>query len=122
MSNELSNNSENLAIRNDKGQLLPGVVLNPAGKPKGARHLSTILLEAIKRVSDDKGSSDDIEIVKALVTKAKSGDTKAIDIVFDRIEGKAPQKLEVDINDEETKDNALKIKALTEKLNALHGS
>lgn len=81
--------------RNEKGQILPGVILNPEGRPKGARHMSTLLLEAVKKVAEDKGSSEDVQIVKALIKKAKEGDTKAIDIVFDRIEGKAPQSIDI---------------------------
>jgi len=57
--------------------------------------MSTILLDAIKKVSEDKGTSEDVEIVKTLIRKAKQGDMKAIDIVFDRIEGKAPASLDV---------------------------
>ena len=114
----LENNSKNVE-RNEKGQLLPGSHLNLAGKPRGARHLSTLLLDAIKRVAQDTGNSDDIEIVKALIDKAKNGDTKAIDMVFDRIEGKAPQKIDITSNDE-TLGSTKEIKELTQKLNDIY--
>lgn len=81
--------------QNKPWQFQPGQSGNPAGKPKGIRHMSTLLLEAVKRVAQDGGTSEDVEIVRALVAKAKSGDTKAIDIVFDRLEGKAPQTIDV---------------------------
>lgn len=119
MAGKLSNNSGKSVQRNEKGQLLPGVVLNPGGKPKGVRHMSTLLAEAIKRVAEDTGTSHDVEIVQALVTKAKSGDMKAIDTVFDRVDGKAEQKIDITSN-EETIGASSEIKAITEQLNELY--
>lgn len=93
----LSNNSKDIVkTRDDKGRLLPGVILNPTGKPKGARHFSTLIREAITKVANDTGDSDDKLIVKALVEKAKEGDLKAVDIVFDRVDGKAEQTINLD--------------------------
>lgn len=69
---------------------------NLAGKPKGARHFSTLIREAITKVANDTGDSDDKLIVKALVAKAKEGDLKAVDIVFDRVDGKAEQTITLD--------------------------
>lgn len=69
---------------------------NANGKPKGARHFSTLIKEAITKVATDTGTSDDKEIVKALVAKAKDGDLKAIDIVLDRVDGKSEQTINLD--------------------------
>lgn len=74
----------------------PGQSGNPAGKPKGARHFSTLIKEAITKVAEDTGTSDDKEIVKALVMKAKQGDLKAVDMVLDRVDGKAEQTINLD--------------------------
>lgn len=49
---------------------------NPAGKPKGTRHASTKLRDAI--------ASDMTAIVAALVEKAKDGDTSAAALLFSR--------------------------------------
>ena len=51
---------------------------NPAGKPKGARHKTTLLAE--KLMQDDAGA-----VVKAVVGAAKGGDMTAARIVLDRI-------------------------------------
>lgn len=81
----------------------PGESGNPAGKKKGTRHFSTLIREAITKVATDTGTSDDKEIVRALVEKAKMGDLKAVDMVLDRVDGKAEQTInldgEVTIND-----------------------
>jgi hypothetical protein len=51
---------------------------NPAGKPKGARHKTTLLAERLLQ--------DDAEaVVKAVVAAAKGGDMAAARLVLDRI-------------------------------------
>lgn len=54
----------------------PGQSGNPAGKPKGAKHASTKLRDAIAK--------DLHVIVAALVEKAKGGDTGAAALLFSR--------------------------------------
>lgn len=58
------------------GQFRPGQSGNPAGKPKGTKHASTRLRDAI--------ASDLNDIVMALVEKAKAGDTGAAALLFSR--------------------------------------
>jgi hypothetical protein len=67
------NTVANLEHRFQKGQ--SG---NPAGKPKGARHKTTILAERLLL--------DDVEkIVNAVLTAARNGDMTAAKIILDRI-------------------------------------
>ena len=67
------NTVANLEHRFQKGQ--SG---NPAGKPKGARHKTTLLAERLMQ--------DDAEnIVNAVLTAARNGDMTAAKIVLDRI-------------------------------------
>jgi hypothetical protein len=56
----------------------PGLSGNPAGKPKGSRHRITLLAE--KLMQDDAE-----QVVRAVVTAAKSGDMTAARLVLDRI-------------------------------------
>lgn len=94
---DLTKDSKNIEkpMRNEKGQLLPGVVLNPKGKLPGTRHMSSLLAEAIKRVANDEGETEDVLILKALLKKAKAGSEKAIDMIFDRTEGKVDQGVQL---------------------------
>jgi hypothetical protein len=117
MAENLSNNSEEIVQRNEKGQLLPGVILNPAGKPKGARHMTTLLEEAIKKVADGDAEAADIQIVRKVIEKAKAGEFKHTELIWDRLEGKAPQKIELEGKLE--LEPSEKIKELAEKLKAL---
>jgi hypothetical protein len=51
---------------------------NPAGKPRGARHKTTLLAEKLMQ--------DDVEkIVNAVLTAARNGDMTAAKIILDRI-------------------------------------
>lgn len=95
--NEISQDTipENTGMKQDT-RFKPGVSGNPKGKPKGARHFSTLIRDAITKVATDTGTSDDKLIVKALIAKAKEGDLKAVDIVFDRVDGKAEQTINLD--------------------------
>ncbi len=83
-------------VREANGQLKKGVILNPKGKPKGTRHFSTLLKEAIIKVAEGDDMPADRMIVKQLVDKAKKGDLQAIDRVLDRVDGKAEQTINLD--------------------------
>jgi len=100
--------SENTTQNQEKKRrgFQPGVSGNPKGKPKGARHFSTLIREAIKKVAEGDDEPADRLIVKQLVERAKKGDLAAIDRVIDRVDGKAEQNinLEADVTIE---DNSL---------------
>lgn len=85
----------NQAQRDESGRFLPGISGNPAGKPKGIKHMSTLLGEAIRKVAEDEAEPQDVLIVKALLSKAKSGDISAIREVWDRLEGKPQQSTDI---------------------------
>lgn len=95
----LVNNSPEIAtppeepkpIRNEKGQLLPGVVLNPDGKPKGSKHFKTLFIEAVKEIGAKNAKGEDISkdkvIVKKIIDQAMAGNLKAADMVIGRVDG-----------------------------------
>jgi hypothetical protein len=70
----MSENSE----PNQGGRFQPGQSGNPAGKPKGARHRTTLLAEKLMQ-------ADAEDIVKSVLDAAKGGDMTAARIVLDRI-------------------------------------
>lgn len=90
-------NNSNKIERDANGRILPGQrALNPKGKPKGARHFSTLIREAIQKVAEGDAEPTDILIVKQLAKKAKEGDLRAMDMVFERVDGKAEQTINLD--------------------------
>lgn len=69
---------ENTGQIQAKGQFLKGKSGNPSGKPKGARHKSSLLAEQL--------FSDEIhEICGAVIEEAKSGNMQAAKIILDRL-------------------------------------
>lgn len=80
------------------GQFKPGQSGNPAGKPKGTKHLSTILRAMLNEEIEIDGKliKFDQALIKKLLKKASEGDIKAIQEVFDRTEGKAKQEIETE--------------------------
>lgn len=64
--------------RKQAGRFAKGQSGNPKGKPKGARHKTTILAE---KLMEDEAEA----VVRAVIDKAKDGDMTAARIVVDRI-------------------------------------
>ena len=74
----------------------PGQSGNPAGPKPGYHHGKTYLLKVIKelaKTTDGKTIEVGEAIVRAQVKNALTGDTRAFNAVFDRIDGKAPQSI-----------------------------
>lgn len=95
--NNQDTNTENTEVKQRPAHLFqPGQSGNPKGKPKGARHFSTLIKEAIQKVAEGDDEPADRLIVKQLVDKAKKGDLSAIDRVLDRVDGKAEQTINLD--------------------------
>lgn len=86
--NNPSNNGEIMVKRDEKGKLLTGSILNPKGKPRGVKHLSSILQEKIINTADGE------VILNKVIEMAKAGDMRAIELVWERLEGKSNQPIE----------------------------
>ena len=71
-----------------------GQVLNPGGRPKG-KSLTAVLRELLNQIPQGDNKELKEAVVKALIKKALTGDTKALDIIFDRTDGKVSLPLEV---------------------------
>lgn len=67
---------------------------NP-GKPKGARHMTTKIMEAIEKVSADSGKREDVELVRTLIRQAKKGDMQAMKLIFNYVDGMPQQDIDV---------------------------
>jgi hypothetical protein len=84
-----------LPPRDERGRLLPGQSLNPTGLKKGTRHMATLLKDAITKISNEEGTKIDKQIVMALYHRAVKGDIRAIEMVFDRVDGKPLQEIDL---------------------------
>ena len=64
--------------RKQDGTFKPGQSGNPAGRPKGARHATTLAVEALLQGEHEK-------LTRAAIDKALEGDTTALRLCLDRI-------------------------------------
>jgi hypothetical protein len=86
---KLVNNGKIMVERDQNGRIKPGSVLNPDGKPKGTKHMSTILSGALD-LSNKDGLTNQEVIIQKVIDLAKEGNMKAIELVWNRVEGKSP--------------------------------
>ena len=81
--------------RNPDGTFPKGVSGNPAGLPKGTRHLSSMLEKMLEEIAEGSKDSYKVLLNKRVIKKAiADGDDRMIEHIWDRIEGKPPQKIE----------------------------
>ena len=119
---------ENQATRGENGQFLPGVSGNPAGKPPGTKHLTTKLFEYLQKVAKDKNGDPDPEqktyadklIERILVETVGKGNSSLIQMIYERIDGKPDQGINLNMSGElKTGDDVMLIaKRVAEELKA----
>jgi hypothetical protein len=80
--------------RHSNGRFLPGVSGNPGGRPPG-KTLGALLRAALG-ADDGAGRTRGERLAEVLVSLALDGDVRAIREVFDRVDGKPRQALEID--------------------------
>ena len=73
----------------------PGISGNPNGRPKKENCVSDLLRNKGDEIQDD-GKTKLQAVIDTLYLRASQGELKAIDMIFDRLEGKPAQKLEVE--------------------------
>lgn len=72
----------------------PGQSGNPSGRPHS--HLNKLLSQYLRRKDGDK--SRERKLIEKIYTLAMSGDMRAIALIWERMEGKALQHDEEDLN------------------------
>lgn len=71
----------------------PGQSGNPNGRPKKLPEIDKLLADVL---GEDGENSEAKAILKALLTKAKKGDTRAAEILLDRAYGKPKQPIAIE--------------------------
>lgn len=117
---KLSNNGEIMerkVERNPDGTIKSGV-LNPNGKPKGSRHFTSIVQDALIKLGTTE-TGEKVEIQKALgekvVRMALDGNEQMIKLIWNYLDGMP--KATLDINDERVDETKELLKGLMEKMN-----
>lgn len=88
-----TNSSETHVERNEKGQLLPGSHLNPFGPKAGYKHLTTQLKEMLLETAQGSEHTHATLLNRRILKKSiVDGDMRAIELIYDRIEGPPVQE------------------------------
>lgn len=100
--------------RNPDGTFPSGVSGNPAGKPKGARHFTTLVREALIKIAKDptSGKEEKMEtlLAKKAVLSALAGDTQMLKTIWAYLDGLPKATIELEDNRvDETKEQLLEI-------------
>jgi len=94
------NDGKNIGVeRNEKGQLLPGSILNPAGKPKGLRSFTTKVRDALEKIAEGKDYTYEEAFIKAILKKGIiDQDPQIIRLIWNYLDGLP--RMPIDFNDE----------------------
>lgn len=99
--------SENTGGKQEHGRWPKGVSGNPAGKPKGARHKTTMAVQALL---DGEAEA----LTRKCIDLAKEGDTTALRLCMERIAPATKSRpVQVDLPAIETADDVLKAQGAT---------
>jgi len=97
--------------RGEDGKFKPGVSGNPNGRPKG-KTIAGIIREKIEQ-ADENGKTKIDKLADILINKAMDGDFKALELIWNYMDGKPDQKIDLGDSD--------KIDALRNDINKLIG-
>jgi len=89
--------------RDERGRVLPGYSLNPAGKPKGTLSLISILKRLLQNPIPGSETTYVEGIVSALLDKALIGDIKAITTIINYIDGLPKQTFVIEKEEDDYK-------------------
>jgi hypothetical protein len=82
-------------IQRINGKFAPGVSGNPAGKPKGSKHLSTMLLNALKAQSLNGKTYDTLFIERVLNDAIVKGKPEMVRLVMNYVDGMPAQGIDL---------------------------
>lgn len=86
--------------RDELGRFLPGVSGNPEGKPKGVRHITTLVKDALVKIGkteNGEGMKYETALVQKIIHKAIiDGDNAMIKLIWNYLDGMPKQTIEMD--------------------------
>ena len=121
MSKKELDTTRNKPERNELGQLIAGQEsLNPDGRPKGTKNLSTLLWEALQQKAKNKdGSKSELshaDLLIARVVKDAIEKGSRVEMVFDRIDGQAKQAIDFTTGGDAISANDIDVAAIAKQV------
>ncbi len=84
-------------MRDSRGRFTPGQSGNPGGRPS-RKPLTDLLVAALDRTVGSGDTTAAELIVRKLVSRARAGDRWAVELLFDRVEGRPVASLDAHIS------------------------
>jgi len=88
-----------VVTRDEHGRLLPGNTANLNGRPKGTYSLTTIIKKLLQEekvtLKDGKEITAGEALTKKVLQSALLGDSKAVKLIWNYIDGLPPQSLDI---------------------------
>lgn len=107
------------AKRDELGRFPPGVSGNPAGKPKGTKHLTTLLFEALqKQVPNKDKTYQDLLIERILNDAIIKGKGDIMKLAWNYIDGMPQQGVDITTNGENIKDPSADVQEIARRVSA----
>lgn len=95
-----TNNGENTGKDPITGKFLPGNTLSP-GKPKGAKHLTTLLFQALQKKIPGRDETYQDKLIERILTEAiVKGKGEQIRMIMNYVDGMPTQGIDITSNDE----------------------
>lgn len=113
-------------IKNAEGKWVfaPGHSGNPAGKPKGSKHLTTLLFDALlERAKDENGNESkntysDLLIKRILNDAIVKGNSSMIHLIVNYIDGLPQQGIDITTDGEKIGADSIDVIAIARKVSA----
>lgn len=106
-------------VYDEKGRAVfaPGVSGNPAGKPKGTKHLTSLLFEALQKPSPKEGKTyQDLLIDRILNDAIIKGKGDLIKLAMNYIDGMPEQGVDITSNGEKINTNDSEVMAMAQEI------
>lgn len=114
----VSNSVTKPVLRDENGRLMPGTApVNPAGRPAGTKSLTNLLRDFMRKRIEGSDYTYEEEFIKKLIKKSiVDGDMRAIEQVYDRMEGKPQQTMDVTTGGEKITKSEYDIEAMAREI------
>lgn len=118
MSEEPLNDGKKTVLRSEEGKILPGSApLNPAGKPKGTKHLTTLLYAALQKEAKNGKTYQDLLIERVLNDAIIKGKGDIMRMAWNYVDGMPDQAIDVTTAGEQIGTGDANVMAMAKEIN-----
>lgn len=108
---------ENQETRDEKGRFIEGVSGNPEGRPKGSISITSAIKRKLEEIpAGEKKTYLEAFVLKTLKKAINDEDVQAQKMIWDHVDGKAPESIDHTTKGEKINEDSDKLELLAKKL------